>query len=606
MINSAYLDETDIYDANLYGTTNIGNLNSFYGTTINQGILQNNYYTYAVDFYGNLINNVTIRNYSGTLNLYAHADITNNGTWTNYFTAMLGTTDQYIHLKNGHWIDGQMRFITDVPTSPFQWYLNGLAITDPPYPQVPPFSGWDANTLVFNNPVTNGWSGTYNCLAGGTYSRNLFVDEVANVRLDVTAFLEGPLIGTKMSADLNSIIPLQQSLDVIGYEGPEAVGEIPNADIVDWIGVELRDAPDINSATEAATIGGGAFFIKNDGSIVGLDGNFMPSFDLTINNQLFVIIWHRNHLPVASMYPLAQSGGIYTYDFTTAASQAFGDNQSNLGGGKFGMIGGNANGDNNIDELDGSEAWYPQIGQTGYLSGDVNMDSQVNNQDKNDIWYPNFGKSEILPFEIPVCDETFIDTRDGQSYNAVQIGNQCWMAENLNIGIRIDGFSDQNDNTLIEKYCYNDDDANCNTYGGLYQWNEMMQYITIPGVQGICPAGWHVPTDEEWTTMSDYLDGELIAGGKMKATGTIEEGTGFWHSPNTGATNESGFTVLPAGDRYDDGNYYDLGYYPFFWSSDETNDPGLSWSRYLLNSVTSIYRMNHDRDYGFSVRCVKD
>jgi len=110
----------------------------------------------------------------------------------------------------------------------------------------------------------------------------------------------------------------------------------------------------------------------------------------------------------------------------------------------------------------------------------------------------------------------------GQTYNTVQIGAQCWLKENLNIGTKINGTVNQNNNSIIEKYCYGDLESNCNIYGGLYQWNEMMQYVTTAGVQGICPAGWHVPTDDQWATVATFLGGEGLAGGKMKSTGTIE------------------------------------------------------------------------------------
>ena len=135
-------------------------------------------------------------------------------------------------------------------------------------------------------------------------------------------------------------------------------------------------------------------------------------------------------------------------------------------------------------------------------------------------------------------------TYGGQTYSSVEIDDQCWMAENLNIGTRIDGDTDQTNNSTIEKYCYDDDTDNCDTYGGLYQWDEMMQYVTTEGTQGICPAGWHLPTDAEWTTLTNFLGGESVAGGKMK-----EEGLDHWQTPNTGATNSSGFTGLPGGFR---------------------------------------------------------
>ena len=94
---------------------------------------------------------------------------------------------------------------------------------------------------------------------------------------------------------------------------------------------------------------------------------------------------------------------------------------------------------------------------------------------------------------------------DGKNYQTVQIGAQCWFKENLNIGIRINGSQNQTDNGIIEKYCYNDDENNCNTYGGLYQWDEMMQYMNTEGAKGICPYGWHLPTDAEWEILTNSL-----------------------------------------------------------------------------------------------------
>jgi len=99
----------------------------------------------------------------------------------------------------------------------------------------------------------------------------------------------------------------------------------------------------------------------------------------------------------------------------------------------------------------------------------------------------------------------------------------------------INGTEGMSNNWLIEKYCYDNNSDNCDEYGGLYQWNEMMEYTTTPGVQGICPTGWHLPTINEWTLLVDYLGGMTVAGGKMKETGTVH-----WRTPNIGATNESG------------------------------------------------------------------
>ncbi len=198
------------------------------------------------------------------------------------------------------------------------------------------------------------------------------------------------------------------------------------------------------------------------------------------------------------------------------------------------------------------------------------------------------------------CGDPLTDARDQQTYETVQIDSQCWMAENLNIGNQINCAQNMTNNSVIEKYCYGNSSGNCNEYGGLYQWDEMMQYTTTPGVQGICPAGWHLPTDGELTTLTDFLGGESVAGGKMKETGTVH-----WQSPNTGATNESGFTALPGGLRHTIGSCNDLTSYAYFWSSSESNS-NYVWYRSLLYFEADVYRFYYDKIRGFSVRCVQD
>ncbi len=191
-------------------------------------------------------------------------------------------------------------------------------------------------------------------------------------------------------------------------------------------------------------------------------------------------------------------------------------------------------------------------------------------------------------------------TYEGQVYNTVLIGNQCWLKENLNVGLMINGTEEMTDNSVIEKYCYDDNPANCNEYGGLYQWNEMMQYSTTPGVQGICPAGWHIPIDDEWTILIDFLGGENVAGGKMKETGTTH-----WNSPNTGATNESGFTGLGGGYLSINGNFSSFGNTVFFWSSTEVIVSS-AWIRPLYYSNTTASRDYTTKESGASVRCIKN
>jgi len=209
----------------------------------------------------------------------------------------------------------------------------------------------------------------------------------------------------------------------------------------------------------------------------------------------------------------------------------------------------------------------------------------------------SYGTGTITP--TFVCGNPIFDIRDGKSYTTILIGSQCWFAQNLNIGARIDGSVDQSNNGIIEKFCYDNLEINCNVYGGLYQWNEMMQYITTEGVQGICPTGWHIPTDAEWTTLIDYLGGENVAGSKLKETGTSH-----WNSPNE-ATNESGFTALPGGNRYSYGAFGNIGSSGYWRSSTQYNTSN-AWYRNMDYDYDGVYTYNGSKVSGFSVRCVKD
>lgn len=200
--------------------------------------------------------------------------------------------------------------------------------------------------------------------------------------------------------------------------------------------------------------------------------------------------------------------------------------------------------------------------------------------------------------ELWLCGLPITDARNGKQYATIQIGDQCWMAENLNIGTQIDGSSDQTNNYSIEKYCYDDNIAQCNVYGGLYQWNEMMGYINIPGARGICPEGWHLPTDAEWTDLTNFLGDEDAAGGKMKETGTTH-----WNSPNTSATNSNGFTALPGGYRNYNGAFEYMGFYAYWWSSTEFSSTH-AYDRHLFFNSANIYRTTNVYNFGFSVRCV--
>ena len=437
-----------------------------------------------------------------------------------------------------------------------------------------------------------------------------------NIKIELKVLLEGAFNGTDMNTGLNpGWLPLTQPYNdpqKWDYQGTESVTGIPNADIVDWVLVELRETTgDASTAIADSMIARKAAFLLKDGSIVGLDGASPLYFYNEITDNLYVVVYHRNHLPVMSSSPLTENNGTYSWDFTTPAGQAYGTGaQKNLGA-VYGMIGGDsdANGVINIDDKDMD--WSNDAGKSGYYPGDLNLDTEVNNPDKNDIWEPNLGEESQLPVPITwACGDQIIDDRDGQSYNTVQIGTQCWMAENLNIGAMINSSSDQTNNGIIEKYCYDNNSSNCYVYGGLYQWDEAMQYVTTEGTQGICPTGWHLPTDAEWCTLENYVDAVGVscsangwrgtdAGGNLKETGT-----NHWASPNSDATNSSGFTGLPGGYRYAGGLFFLLTKFANFWSSREYNTD--AWSRDLYYENAQVGRNKYDKTYGFSVRCIKD
>jgi hypothetical protein len=222
----------------------------------------------------------------------------------------------------------------------------------------------------------------------------------SGIEVDLKVFLEGPFDGTAMNTLLpaSTGFPLAQPYNASPwfYSGTENVAAIP-AGVVDWILVELRDAVSAASATPATMIARQAAFQMSDGNIRSLDGTSNQQFDnLTIQHSLFAVIYHRNHLAIMSANPLTESGGVYSYDFTTAMNQAYNSGQKEIAIGVWGMFAGDANADGLIEETDKIK-WEGQAGTSGYLSGDIDMNGQVDNKDKNDFWLPNFGEGTQVP-----------------------------------------------------------------------------------------------------------------------------------------------------------------------------------------------------------------
>ena len=217
------------------------------------------------------------------------------------------------------------------------------------------------------------------------------------------------------------------------------------------------------------------------------------------------------------------------------------------------------------------------------------------------------------------CGDLLVDARDGKAYQTTQIGTQCWMAENLNVGTFISGDYgfDQTNNGVIEKYCYNNNPFYCDDYGGLYQWDEMMDYTLEPGVQGICPEGWHVPTEAEFLQLRSYV-ADVSQGKIIKSCRQVDSPLGGdcsttehprWDNDGTHyGTDDFGFSALPGGNRYMYGGFYNLGTQAYWWTSNE----GSSIYHALYYGVTynqdglPSNSVNWYKTDGYSVRCLQE
>jgi uncharacterized protein (TIGR02145 family) len=203
----------------------------------------------------------------------------------------------------------------------------------------------------------------------------------------------------------------------------------------------------------------------------------------------------------------------------------------------------------------------------------------------------------VINFNPDLTYDSIYDS-EGNKYRTIQIGTQTWMAENL----RSTKFNDGTDVPFVLDVSawlslttpgyswYNGDSIG---YGALYNWHTV-------NTGKICPAGWHVPSDEEWTTFTDYLGGKSVAGGKLR-----ESGTSHWLSPNTGATNESGFSGLPSGYRNYSGGYNSISHYGIWWTSTEWSSTS-AWYRDVYYGYNSVDRSNSNKRSGATIRCLKD
>ena len=184
--------------------------------------------------------------------------------------------------------------------------------------------------------------------------------------------------------------------------------------------------------------------------------------------------------------------------------------------------------------------------------------------------------------------------------SAISIGEQQWMASNLNVGTMITGATNMTNNGIYEKYCYDDLEVNCDLYGAVYQWDEMMQYDSIESTQGLCPLGWHLPSNSEWATLISFLDipntgSKMAQNEPLWTDGNLDQSLDF---------GSSSFGALPGGFRSTIGLFEDQSLGAYFWVSNDSSSNG--WRRGLNYTSTSVGNGIYDKSFGFSVRCIAD
>jgi uncharacterized protein (TIGR02145 family) len=291
-------------------------------------------------------------------------------------------------------------------------------------------------------------------------------------------------------------------------------------------------------------------------------------FYLFIFGLMCVQIWAQNTNPIVSNVVFSISGTTVTvtYDVSDAQENSFTVYME--------------------VSSDGGTTWDYDYGSA---TGDIGT-SISDGTGKTITWTYSGGYADNFKIKI-LADDLYGDQiyYSGKIYNTVEIGTQVWLKENLDIGTRIDASSAQSDNSIIEKYCYDDLESNCDIYGGLYQWNEAMQYSTTEGTQGICPVGWHMPTLAEFTTLSTSVGDNGYA--------LLAEGQG-------NGTNSSGFSGLLAGSYAIEG-FDDLGVVITLWSSTENN---ATHARNLdtEGEVSVINWGSNPKTEANNVRCLKD
>lgn len=436
-----------------------------------------------------------------------------------------------------------------------------------------------------------------------------YVDDILlhqPLELDISIFLEGPFDSDHMQNNLNSLdyLPLDQPYDTLpwNYQGSESVTAIPNDTVVDWVLVKII-RPKSYPPGKYETIASRAGFLLHNGKVKDMDGSNNLLFNISDFDDLYVMVHHRNHFSLMTIDSISASDGTVIIDFTTGFETANNGKYAmkELAPDTWGVLAGDGNADGIIDNHDKNEVWLLQKDSLGYFAADYNMDGSVSLEDLTNNWQLNGGRAHWTPDTIPIsfiCGDTMLDIRNLKYYQTVQIGEQCWMKENL-------------DYPTGTSWCYGNNPNNCDTYGRIYTWESIMNgessSNTVPsGVQGICPEGWHLPSDGELCIVTTHIDSTVNCNwtGYTGTDGGDKMKTTYGWSSGGNGTNESGFSALPGGMM---GAYHfdDLLTFAYFWSCTE-DYPGYAWMIKLNYGLPTIGHYFSLKVRGHSVRCIKD
>ena len=392
-------------------------------------------------------------------------------------------------------------------------------------------------------------------------------------------------------------VPDSRSLNINGTSLDLTANRTWNVGTVSSVGLILPDIFQVSGSpvSESGTLS--ATFSKQSNNLVfaspikGLSGS--PAFRALVSVDIPDLNWSK----ITSGKPTTLAG----YGITDGVNIT--ENQT-IGGVKTfsslisGSISGNAGTVTNGVYKTGTQT----IAGNKTFTGTTTVRTPVNSTDAATKAYVDALEQQIVGMQNSLLAAgVIVKDYDGNVYGVVTIGTQKWMTENLkttkyNDGTEIPLVTDSNawENLSTPGYCwYHNYEAGYKAFGSLYNW-----YTVNTGK--LCPSGWHVPSDAEWTTLTTYLGGLDVAGGKLK-----EEGTAHWRTPNTGATNETGFTALPGGLRFDNGTFYEIGNAGFHWSTTEWGSDH-AWDCLLRYNYSPANIIVHYKGMGFSVRCLKN